>query len=181
MSRRLYAICEQCNRSIEAIDVHKTSADRIATLIRDADRSGWAIKLAAEDLPVGCDCTHNGEDDTMTRTVTRGPIRLGTRRLTIRQLLYVITVVAILLAIFRHPIQLMFDQRVWQAIVAPWSLYAWLFWGGEVIRLPNLKSSPMVAIAFTISAPAAVLAGFYGLWGLARGIRTLWRRVSRDA
>lgn len=176
MTRGLYAICDKCNKSIEAIDVHMTSTNRIASLVRDAERGGWTLQLSDEDVSIGCECIHLSGDGQ----VLREPQSPKSRKLTIRKMLYIMTVAGILLAIFRHPIQLMFDSRVWQAAVAPWSLYGWLFWGGEIVRPPNLKTSPMVAIAFTISTPIAVLTGFFGGWGILKLIADLWKRMSRD-
>ena len=177
MTRGLYAICSECGRSIESVDVHRISASRIATLVRDAERGGWELRLSGDSIPSGCQCSHTDEKVQTAREPRKIP---GKRRLTIRQLLYITTVVAVLLAIFRHPIQLLIDPRVWQATISPWSVYAWLFCGGDVVQPPDFKSAPMAAIAFTVSTPLAVLAAFFGGWGLLRLIGRCWRQVSLE-
>ena len=177
MARGLYAICEKCGRSIESVDVHRISASRIASLVRDAERGGWELRLSGDSVPSGCECNHI--DETVRAASVPGKLP-GKRRLTIRQLLFITTVVAVLLAIFRHPIRLLFDPRVWQATVAPWSVYAWLFWRGDFVRPPDLKSAPMAAIAFAVSTPLAVLTAFFGGWGLLRLIGRCWRQVSHE-
>ena len=173
MPKKLYATCEKCDLAIVALDIHLTSANRIATVIRDADRAGWGIKLSDDGILFGCKCIHKGLDGSIVHSPEF-------RRLTIRKMLFIMTVVGILLAVFRHPLQLMLDPRVWQATVAPWSLYRWLLWGGEIVRPPDLRSNPMSAIAFTVSAPAAFLAGLFGLIRLGRFVRSIWAKISRD-
>ena len=176
MPRGLYAICSECAKPIEAIDVHKASPSRIAALVRKAERGGGELNLSAENLTVGCECARANR--VQAGELPDKPHASRRRRISIRQIFFIMTVVAVLLAIFRHPIQLMLDARVWQAAVAPWSVYAWLLWGGQLTQPPDLKSSPMVAIAFTISTPLAVLAAFFGGWAILRTILLLWHRIA---
>jgi len=167
MSGEMLIVCKQCGEPRVSIKLRDGTDAKIAQMVRNAQGSGESIEFSEERVDITCGCQSN---ERLSRS----------RRISIRQILFIMTVIAVFLAVLRHPLQLMIDKEVWQAAIAPWSVYAWLFWGGELVRPPDLKSSPMVAIVFTVSAPAAVLSGFFSGMYILKWIRSMWDRMSEE-
>ena len=92
-----------------------------------------------------------------------------------------VTILGIVLAIFRHPISLMLDEAVWKSAIGPWSVIANLLLGTPIIDpRPYYKTSAMAALAFTISTPLAVLTVWFAMHWACQLVYRAWLEISDD-
>ena len=91
------------------------------------------------------------------------------------------TVVGVVLAIFRHPISGMLDESVWKSAVGPWTVLGNLILGTEIIDpKPHFKKSVLAAVAFTISTPLAVLTAWFTVQFGCVWVYRAWLEISDD-
>ena len=123
------------------------------------------MELVAGNVELGCSCP--GWEKPKLAAPTRWRVNL-------KQMMLLLTTVAILLSIFRHPIGLMFDEVALRWAAVPWSVYGWLFFGSEIINPKTLPKNPMgilmfmanlaVACLLPMAVGAAAVAKFKDLW-----------------
>lgn len=165
----LVAMCTKCSRPVSVRDVEKSSLTRLGRLVRRANCSGFEVQLADEVPSAKCECEEN---QTPSGELSQ---------FSIRQILFVMTVLGLMLAVFRHPLSQMLDEAVWKSAVGPWTIIGNLFLGTEIIDpRPHFKKSVMAALAFTVSTPLAVLAVWFTLQGLIMWGYRMWLEVSDD-
>lgn len=169
LSRQLIALCSKCKQPAIVRDAENTSLVRLGRMIRRANRSGFEVQLVDDPPETNCTCESN---QTPTGKWSR---------FSIRQMLFAITVVGVVLAIFRHPISMMVDEAVWKSAAGPWTVLANLIFGTPIIDpKPYIKSSPLSALAFTVSTPLAILTAFSCImWG-GQLVYRVWLELSDD-
>ncbi len=173
MTKSLIIRCPECGKVTQLFDLRRTQPAELGCAVQQAAREGLRLELSDGPFEVGCECAVS-DNDPPTAGSCWSTKRL---RFNLLQVLLVVTVVAIGLAIFRHPISLLFDETVLQWSSVPWSLYGWLFFGTDIINPKTLAKDPMgiimflanVAIAGVLPMLAASLAtsGFKRLWQMA--------------
>lgn len=169
LTRQLIAICSKCNQPVSARDAENTSLTRLGRLIRRANRSGFEVQLVDDPPESKCSCPANETPASKWS------------QFSIRQILFVMTILGLLLAVFRHPLGQMLDESVWKSAVAPWTVVGNLFLGTAIIDpRPHFEKSAMAAVAFTVSTPLAVLTVFFALQGALMWIYRMWLEVSDD-
>lgn len=168
-SRQLIALCSKCGHTVSVRDVENVSLVRLGRLIRRANRSGFEVQLV-DDLPgENCSCEEYQTPSTKWS------------KFTIRQILFIMTVLAVTLAIFRHPLSSLVDEAVWKSAVGPWTVVGNLLFGTPIIDpRPHFETSVMSALVFTISTPLAVLAVFFSVVGACQFVYRKWLEVSDD-
>ena len=139
--------------------------------MRNAATRGFDMELVEGSVEVGCDCSELPEIDPLTGV----PVGTPGFQLSIRQVLLIVTTVAIILTIFRHPISLLFTDRVVAWASTPWSIYGWLFFGTDIINPRPLGKDPMAIIAFLVSVIVAMLLPLAAFTGAAAMFKKLWR------
>ena len=169
LSRQLIAICSKCKEPVIVRDAEKTSLVRLGRMIRRANRSGFEVHFVDDPPETVCTCEAN-------RAVSGKWARFS-----IRQILFAMTVVGVVLAIFRHPISGMLDESVWKSAVGPWTVLGNLILGTEIIDpKPHFKKSVLAAVAFTISTPLAVLTAWFTVQFGCVWVYRAWLEISDD-
>lgn len=169
MSRFLVLSCSKCGKVRQLHDPNRDRASELGAALRLAEKNGFEVALRSGSVEIGCECDSSELDSP-------GESR-PSYRFNLLQLLLVITTAGILLAIFRHPISMLFDDNVRQWAAIPWSFYGWLFFDGTIIDHKGLTKSLIgvlamlvnVAIASLFPIALAVMGGrlFRYLWKLA--------------
>jgi|GEM_PF-6435976 len=169
LSRQLIAICSKCKEPAIVRDAENTSLVRLGRMIRRANRSGFEVHLV-DDLPeTTCSCEANQTPSG------------NWARFSIRQILFAMTVVGIVLAIFRHPIGHMLDESVWKSAVGPWTVLGNLLMGTPIIDpRPHFEKSVLAAVVFTISTPLAVLTAWFSVQFGCMWVYRAWLEISDD-
>ena len=98
MGQCLYIVCRSCERAVEAIDVRYSTRGNLGRIVQNADTNNHQLKFDSESLEIGCLCVEKATDSKPRVKVT------------LRQILFVISVAAVLLAIFRRPIGMVLDE-----------------------------------------------------------------------
>ena len=159
----LILTCPTCGKVREARDVLRSRPSDIGSLVHEAATKELQIGLGSGQVELGCEC------EEVEPSQAKFQINL-------KQILLLITTLAMLLAIFRHPISLLFSDTVRKWAMVPWSLYGWLFFGMEVTNPKTLQKDLMGIFAMLINIVFAVLLPLLALQGAKELFVWLWKR-----
>lgn len=161
--------CPSCGKAREVRDPARNSSDHLGLAVRNAAQQKMQVELSEGQIEIGCECvTH--EPEALVEVEANTGFRMS-----LLQGLLVLTALAIVLAIFRRPISLLFEERVYYWVIAPWSLYGWLFWGGDIVN-PKVYGKDLVCIiAFVASTIVAILLPMVVASGAVHSFKELWQ------
>ena len=171
MNRSLVVRCSKCDKVTSSLDARRSRVEILGDAVRRAEADGQNLELASGTIEIGCDCQTDAEPQ-----VSRSPLRWN-----LKQMLLVVTAIAILVTVFRHPIgmiagkQTLADERVLKAAASPWSVYGWLFMGTPIINPKTLGKSPLVIMMLLANVALAGMTPFAIGWAAKEGFQKLWR------
>lgn len=168
MPLSLVVRCPTCKKVREVHDPLRNSSNKLGLAVRHAAEQRMEVELTDGQVEIGCGCLP-AENTSLREGETRTNYRIS-----LLQGLLVVTAFAILLAIFRRPISLLFEERVYYWVIAPWSLYGWLFWGGEIVNPKTYGKDLVCIIAFVASTIAAILLPITAGTGALQLFQQLW-------
>ena len=149
-------------------DALRSPSEQLGAAIKHAAENSMSIELGSGAIEIGCVCASPATNTEAESGST------FTYRMSLMQGLLLLTAMAILLTVFRRPISLLFDERVYYWLIAPWSVYGWLFWGGEIVDPKVYGKDLICVIVFAMSTAAAILLPMGIAAGSIQAFKDLW-------